>query len=142
MDISFVAGFGPIGVPESVAFWRDGFGVPGLVEAAPGYWATDDLPGVRAFAVWPLEQAAEATFGDTAWPDDLPVPQAWVEFDVASPAAVADAVDELRARGLRVLTDARSEPWGQTTARLLSPEGLLVGVSHTPWMHPDASAPA
>ena len=27
------------------------------------------------------------------------------------------------------------EPWGQTTSRLLSPEGLLVGVTFTPWMH-------
>jgi hypothetical protein len=25
-------------------------------------------------------------------------------------------------------------PWGQTLARLLSPEGLLVGLAHTPWM--------
>lgn len=31
------------------------------------------------------------------------------------------------------------EPWGQTTSRLLSPEGLLVGVTFTPWMHEDVS---
>jgi hypothetical protein len=36
-----------------------------------------------------------------------------------------------------MLTDAHDEPWGQTTARLLSPEGLLVGVTYTPWMHAD-----
>ena len=36
-----------------------------------------------------------------------------------------------------MLTEARTEPWGQTTARLLSPEGLLVGVTYTPWMHPE-----
>ncbi len=50
---------------------------------------------------------------------------------MASPAAVA----ELEASGHRVLRGPREEPWGQTTARLLSPEGLLVGVTYTPWMH-------
>jgi len=34
-----------------------------------------------------------------------------------------------------VLRGAHEEPWGQTTSRLLSPEGLLVGVTFTPWMH-------
>lgn len=130
-----MAGFGPIGVEGSLPFWRDHIGVPGLVEAAPGYFASDDVDGVRAFAVWPLEQAAEATFGSPTWPDRHPVPQAWLELDVASPDAVADAVAELRGKGLAVLTDAHEEPWGQTTARLLSPEGLLVGITHTPWMH-------
>ena len=65
----------------------------------------------------------------------MPVPQAWVEFDVPTVAAVADAVTELTAAGHRVLKGATEEPWGQTTSRLLSPEGLLVGVTFTPWMH-------
>ena len=65
----------------------------------------------------------------------MPVPQAWVEFDVATVGAVADGVAELAAAGHRVLKEATEEPWGQTTSRLLSPEGLLVGVTYTPWMH-------
>ena len=136
MEVEFVAGFGPIARsgPESLEFWRERLGLP-LGEPAPGYFATDDLPGTKAFAVWPLEQAAESTFGTTAWPTEHPVPQAWIELDVASPQAVADAVAELRAAGCTVLRGAQDEPWGQTTARLLSPEHLLVGVSHTPWMH-------
>jgi hypothetical protein len=28
----------------------------------------------------------------------------------------------------------RKEPWGQTVTRLLGPEGLLVGITHTPSM--------
>ena len=56
-----------------------------------------------------------------------------------SPAAVADAVAELEAAGHRLLRGAREEPWGQTTSHLLSPEGLLIGVTYTPWMHPAAS---
>jgi hypothetical protein len=43
------------------------------------------------------------------------------------------------AKGHRLLREAQEEPWKQTTARLLSPEGLLVGVSYTPWMHTEES---
>ncbi len=141
MKISFVAGFGPIvrDPDGSQAFWRDGLGID-LEEAAPDYFTNDSLDGVRAFALWPLTQAAESTFGTPDWPADLPVPQAWLELDVDSPSAVASAVEELRAKGHRLLKDAHEEPWGQTTARLQSPEGLLVGVTYTPWMH-GASAP-
>ncbi len=136
MKIAFIAGFGPIvGEADAAqAFWRDGLGIE-LEEAAPGYFTNDSLEGVKAFALWPLSQAAEATFGTADWPSDLPTPQAWLEFDVESAEAVAPALEELRAAGHRVLRDAHEEPWGQTTARVLSPEGLLIGITFTPWMH-------
>jgi len=136
VKIAFVAGFGPI-IGEAGAarrFWADGLGIA-LEESSPGYYTNDGLDGVKAFAMWPLEQAAESTFGTDAWPADIPAPQAWIEFDVESAEAVGEAVTELRAAGHRVLRDAQVEPWGQTTSRLLSPEGLLVGVAFTPWMH-------
>ena len=133
-----MAGFGPIvrDIDASRAFWGAGLGI-GLEEASPGYWTNDDLDGVNAFALWPLSQAAESTFGTDSWPDDIPAPQAWIEMDVDSAEAVAPAVAELEAAGHRVLRSAHEEPWGQTTSRLLSPEGLLVGVTYTPWMHKD-----
>ena len=135
MEISFIAGFGPITRDDGArGFWGDGLGIA-LSEIGPGYWGTDDLSGVNAFALWPLAHAAQAVFGTETWPAELPAPQAWIEFDVASPEAVAEAVAELEAKGQRLLTGAHEEPWGQTTARLLSPEGLLVGVTYTPWMH-------
>lgn len=143
MKIGFVAGFGPI-VPDadaSRAFWGGTLGIR-LEEAAPGYFTTDDLDGVRAFALWPLAQAAESTFGTDAWPDDLPVPQAWMELDVDSVEAVGEAVAELEGRGYRLLRGAQEEPWGQTTTRLQSPEGLLVGITYTPWMHEPAEEPS
>jgi catechol 2,3-dioxygenase-like lactoylglutathione lyase family enzyme len=141
MRPSFVAGFGPIirDADAAHAFWRDGIGIE-FAEPAPGYFTNDDLEGVKAFAMWPLSQAAESTFGSTDWPADLPTPQAWLELDVESPQAVAEAVEELRTAGHRVLREAHEEPWGQTTARFLSPEGLLVGVTFTPWMHPHEHA--
>ena len=142
MKIGFVAGFGPIirDADTAGAFWRDGLGIE-FEEAAPGYFTNDELDGVRAFAMWPLSQAAESTFGTAEWPDDLPTPQAWLELDVESPEAVATAAAELSAAGHRMLRGAHEEPWGQTTARFLSPEGLLVGVTFTPWMHEDAPGP-
>ncbi|TIL50823.1 MAG: glyoxalase, partial [Mesorhizobium sp.] len=30
---------------------------------------------------------------------------------------------------------ARTEPWGQTVARVLTIEGAIVGRSYAPWMH-------
>ena len=136
MRVSFVAGFGPIvrDADASQGFWRDGIGLA-LAEIAPGYFGTDDLQGVKAFALWPLSQAAESTFGSESWPADLPAPQAWLELDVEAPEAVGAAVEELASSGHRVLRGATLEPWGQTTSRVLSPEGLLIGVTYTPWMH-------
>jgi catechol 2,3-dioxygenase-like lactoylglutathione lyase family enzyme len=136
MKVSFVAGFGPIVRDPSAsrAWWQSTLGVD-LPAIAPDYYGTDDIDGVKAFALWPLAQAAENTFGTADWPSELPVPQAWIELDVESAEAVAEAARELEAAGHRQLREAREEPWGQTTARLLSPEGLLVGISFTPWMH-------
>jgi catechol 2,3-dioxygenase-like lactoylglutathione lyase family enzyme len=138
MKVSFVAGFGPIvrDVDASRAFWGSGLGIE-LEEAAPSYYATDDLQGVKAFALWPLSRAAASTFGSEAWPDAIPAPQAWIELDVASVDEVSAAVAELQAAGHRLLREVHEEPWGQTTSRLLSPEGLLVGITYTPWMHGD-----
>ena len=96
-----------------------------------GYLHTGELEGVKHFALWPLAQAAESCFGTNRWPEHLPVPQAWLEFDVAD---VERATEELKAQGYELLVATRKEPWGQTVTRLLGPEGLLVGVTHTPAM--------
>ena len=142
MKIAFVAGFGPIirDADDARGFWERGLGIQ-LEEAAPGYFTNDELEGVKAFALWPLSQAAEATFGSKDWPADLPQPQAWLELDVESAEAVAAAIDEMTIAGHRVLKGSHEEPWGQTTARLLSPEGLLVGITYTPWMHTSEQGP-
>ena len=135
MRIVFVAGFGPIvrEMDASLAFYRDALGIG--FEGDEDYPHTDALPGVRAFALWRLSEAAKSCFGTDAWPADLVTPQAWLEFDVESHEAVAEAAAELEGAGYSLLRQAELEEWGQTVARLLSPEGLLVGIAHTPWMH-------
>jgi catechol 2,3-dioxygenase-like lactoylglutathione lyase family enzyme len=99
------------------------------------YFHSEQIEGVKHFAVWPLSQAAEACFGEPRWPQRLPVPQVSVEFDVADAPAVQAAAEELSAAGYELLHPVREEPWGQTVVRLLSPEGAIVGVSYAPALH-------
>jgi hypothetical protein len=130
--VLFIAGFGPI-VREAVAnrkLYSRTFRIP-FKEESGGYLHTEALKGAKHFALWPLSQAAQACFDKDSWPDDVPVPQAWLEFDVDS---VEKATSELEARGYRMLIKNRKEPWGQTVSRFLAPDGWLVGVTFTPWM--------
>src|SRR5215208_5693522 len=132
MKVSFVAGFGPIvrDVDASRTFWGAGLGIA-LAEAAPNYWTNDHLDGVKAFGLWPLAQAAESCFGTPTWPADIPAPQAWVEFDVESPAAVAEAVAELAGAGHRLLRGAHEEPRGSDHLPSTEPGG----VAHWGYLH-------
>jgi hypothetical protein len=66
------------------------------------------------------------------------VPQVSIEFDVRDAAAVAPAAQELELAGFALLHPPRTEPWGQTVARLQSPEGAIIGISYAPVLH-DAS---
>ena len=139
MKVLFVAGFGPVlhDREEGTALYLDTLGLP-LEGDDDGYFHTEHLPGIKHFALWPLAQAARSCFGSSTWPEGVPVPQAWVEFDVDD---VEAATAELADRGYRPLVAARQEPWGQTVTRLLGPEGLLVGITRTPWMRGDATRP-
>ena len=65
----------------------------------------------------------------------MTVPQVSIEFEVADADAVAAGAEELEERGFELLHGARTEPWGQTVARLLSAEGSIVGLSYAPWQH-------
>ncbi|WP_447870594.1 glyoxalase [Serratia fonticola] len=136
VEVLFVAGFGPItqNTSQSAAFYQQALGLPlKPMEGNEDYLLTehDALAGVKHFALWPLAQAAQSCFGQDQWPQDLPVPQAWMEFDVAD---MAKATQTLLDQGYQLLVANRLEPWGQSVTRLLSPEGLLVGVTLTPWM--------
>jgi hypothetical protein len=57
--------------------------------------------------------------------------QAWIEFDVED---IEKATAELRSQGYMLLVASQKEPWGQIVTRLMGPEGLLVGITHTPSM--------
>jgi catechol 2,3-dioxygenase-like lactoylglutathione lyase family enzyme len=132
IEILFIAGFGPIvrDPPASRKLYNEVLGIS-FKEEDGGYLHTEALKGANAFALWPLSHAAESCFGAPSWPDNVQVPQAWLEFDVKD---VEKATAQLEARGYRLLVKNRKEPWGQTISRFISPEGILVGLSVTPWM--------
>jgi catechol 2,3-dioxygenase-like lactoylglutathione lyase family enzyme len=136
MQIDFVTSVAVITAnpSESRRLYMDSLGLP-LKQLDGEYFASEEIEGCKHFGVWPLEQAAQACFGTTSWPADVPVPQVSLEFEVADADAVAAGADELRSAGYGLLHDARQEPWGQTVARLISPEGAVVGLSFAPSLH-------
>jgi catechol 2,3-dioxygenase-like lactoylglutathione lyase family enzyme len=139
MDIVFVASVAVIAPDpaQSRLLYVDALGLPLAAGEGSEYWHSEQLAGTRHFGIWPLREAAQACFGRPEWPADLSVPQASIEFEVANAEAVNVAADELEDRGFSLLHAARNEPWGQTVARLLSAEGLVVGISFASWLHED-----
>ena len=133
MNVQFVSSIAPIVRDGDAArsFYQEALGLS--FEGHGGdYVFTHKLEGTKHFGLWPLSEAATACFGTAEWPADLRIPQASIEFEVAD---VAAAAGELTAKGYQLIHGARTEPWTQITARLLSPEGLLVAVCYTPAFH-------
>lgn len=130
INVLFVAGFGPIvrDTTQSRNLYGNTLGIP-FKEESDSYLHTEALKGVKTFALWPLSQAARSCFGNDSWPDHVPVPQAWLEFDVDS---VETATATLESQGYAILVKTKKEAWGQIVSRFISPEGLLVGVTSTP----------
>jgi catechol 2,3-dioxygenase-like lactoylglutathione lyase family enzyme len=141
MNVQFITGMAVI-TPAPAASRRLYLDALGLPLEGDDYLHSERIGGAKHFGVWPLVQAAQACFGTPDWPAGRPVPQASVEFEVQDADAVQAAADELRAAGHALLHDARTEPWGQTVARLQSPEGVVVGISFAPAFHDAARAGA
>ena len=137
MKVLFVAGFGPVtdDVNASKRLYEETMGIPFKTDDGE-YLHTDEVDGARYFAIWPLSQAAESCFGEREWPAGMIKPQAWMEFDVDD---VEAATLEMQDRGYKLLVANRTEPWGQVVTRLISPEGLVVGLTRTPWMREGSS---
>ena len=107
-EVLFIAGFGPIDhdIAESRKLYADSLGIS-FKEDAGGYLYTAALQGAKHFALWPLSQAAQSCFGTDSWPDNIPVPQAWLEFEVEN---VEKATAGLESRGHRMLIKNKKEP--------------------------------
>ena len=136
MNIEFLATVAVIAPDPSKSrdLYVEALGLP-LQAEGDGYYHSEQIAGCKSFGIWPLSQAAQACFGTDQWPVERPVPQVSIEFDVASVAAVAPAARDLEQAGYELLHEAREEPWGQTVARLQSPEGAIIGISYTPILH-------
>ena len=136
MDILYVTSVAVVTAdpPRSRKLFIDALGLP-LEGEGDGYYSSENIAGSKHFGVWPLAEAAQACFGTPQWPAGRMVPQASIEFEVADAAAVAAAGAELQRAGYELLHAARTEPWGQTVTRLLTGDGLIVGISHAPVFH-------
>lgn len=131
MNILFVAGFAPV-VRDPRSARRLYGDTLGIALEGDDYPSTGRLDGLKHFGLWPLREAARSCFGRPDWPEGVPAPNGAIEFEVDD---VDAAAAELEAAGHELLRPPGDEPWGQRTARLLSEDGLLVGVVHTPWLH-------
>ena len=139
MKILFIAGFGPI--PDDLSSSKKLYSKDLEIEFNEyegKYMHAQKLDGCKGFAIWPLSLAAEDCFGTKIWPEDLPRPQAWLEFEVED---VQDASEEMKRKGYRLLVDSFKEPYGQIVSRFLSPEGILVGLVITPWLRDSSMKP-
>lgn len=138
MKVLFVASVAVVTAdpPRSRKLFIDALGLP-LEGEGEGYYSSGSVPGSKHFGVWPLSQAAEACLGTLEWPADRVIPQASIEFEVENAQAVAAAGEELQRAGFELLHPARTEPWGQTVARLLTDDGLIVGISYAAAFHED-----
>ncbi len=136
MNIEFLATVAVI-APDPINsrnLYVEALGLP-LQGEGDGYYHSEQIAGCKSFGIWPLSQAAQACFGTDYWPAERPVPQVSIEFDVANAATVVPAARELEQAGYELLHGAREEPWGQTVARLQSPEGAIIGISYAPVLH-------
>ena len=143
MDVLFIASMAVVTAdpPRSRQLYIDALGLP-LEGEGNGYYSSGNIAGSKHFGVWPLTEAAQACFGTPQWPAGRVVPQASIEFEVKDADAVAAAGEELQAAGYELVHPARTEPWGQTVARLLSGDGLIVGISYIPMFHDGETLPA
>ena len=137
MDVRFIASFSVISAhpAEDHRLFVDVLGLPlqppESVDDAD-YVFSEKISGAKHFGVWPLGEAALACFGQETWPESRPVPQATIEFEVDD---VEAAARELEGKGYNLVHPARTEPWKQIIARLQTPDGLLIGICFTPWLH-------
>jgi catechol 2,3-dioxygenase-like lactoylglutathione lyase family enzyme len=141
VDVQFISSVAVVTAdpPQSRRLFMDALGLR-LDGEGDGYYSSGAIPGSNHFGVWPLSQAAEACFGTSEWPADRAVPQASIEFEVRDVEAVGEAGVELQRAGFELLHPARVEPWGQTVTRLLTDDGLIVGISYIPSFHDEDAA--
>ena len=111
----------------AVRFYRDALGLE-VEDVSEGY-ATVDMPGAPHFGIWARATAAEATFGSADAAERVPLGYT-IGLEVDS---VEESAAGIGATGVELLHGAKTEPWGQVTARFLAPGGSLCEVAETPW---------
>ena len=140
MNIHAIAGFATISddLEASHQLYEQTLGL--TMKEMGDYRCMDRFPGCNHFGIWPLTMAAQSCFGTEQWPESIPVPTSTIEFELGSHEEVIEAVNELKSQGQTFIHETIVEDWGQTMARFLSPENVLIGLSYAPWLHDQNSA--
>ena len=115
-------------VPAAVAFYRDTLGFKIKQQMGDDY-VVFEVPGILHFGVWSRAAAAEATFGDRAAADSVPLGYT-LEFEVDDLDQTAADVDDSQCV---LVQPPHTEPWGQKTCRAIAPGGGILGFAITPW---------
>ncbi len=114
-------------IEAAVQFCRNDLGLK--VNHKPGEsYATVAISGIPHFGIWLRSKAAELVFGDPSQIERIPLGFS-IGFEVDS---VKAAENSLRSTEVPVVQGLKVEPWGQQTARFLSPSGSLCELSETP----------
>lgn len=114
-------------IESAVRFYRDDLGLEVSHEPGESY-ATVSISGIPHFGIWLRSRAAELVFGDSSQIERVPLGFS-IGFEVDS---VKGSEESLRSTDAAVVQGLKVEPWGQQTARFLSPSGALCEVSETP----------
>lgn len=127
--IRHVAGVAEIveNIEAAVEFYRNELGLEVNHEPGESY-ATVAIAGIPHFGIWLRSKAAELVFGDPSQIERIPLGFS-IGFEVDS---VKAAEASLRSTEAPVVQGLKVEPWGQQTARFLSPSGSLCEFSETP----------
>jgi hypothetical protein len=104
MQVTGMSGFGPVlsDTTEQEKLCTDDLGIA-FEEVYDDYRFTEHLKGARHFSLMPLSRLPTSLFDGSAWPADVTVRQAWVEFQVDD---IDAATQELQDRGYTLLVRA------------------------------------
>ena len=114
-------------IGAAVRFYRDHLGLEVSHEPGESY-ATVSISGIPHFGIWLRSRAAELIFGDSSQIERVPLGFT-VGFEVDS---VEAAEESLRSKKTAFVQGLKAEPWGQQTARFLTPSGAVCEISETP----------
>ena len=111
----------------AVRFYEDVLGLE--VERLSDGYANVTIPGALHFGVWSRAEAANATYGTPDAAERVPLGFT-IGFEVDD---VEEAEKRLADAGVDIVQHAKTEPWGQVTARFHTPGGALCEIAETPW---------
>ena len=115
-------------VEAAITFYRDVLGLEVEADPEQGYGLVK-IDGVFHFGLWSRRAAAMSIYGDPDATERVPLGFA-VGFEVDD---VAQAEAAMAGKGVNFVQSTQTEPWGQVTARFLTPSGAGAEISETPW---------